>query len=167
MAERHKLYDMDELAPTLSGYEERSLFPDGVDPQFFASRNERPQPFHAIFDHDTVLVQVTGSARVQFHGGPVRYQDLEVGDFLYVPAGTPHRIVPHTPSVHYRIGAARATLQAVAFHCEPCGAEVAYESWDPGPEPTRAAYERVCGAFNATDRTCPSCGTVAPPAVLD
>lgn len=155
---------MAEVATEVGNYEERPMFPADVDPQFHVSRNTDAQPFHLICEHDTVLVQVTGSARVHFHLGPVRYQDLESGDFLYVPAGTPHRIFPTTTSVHYRIKAQHAGREAVAWYCA-CGAELCYEQWDTDAEPLHAAYRRATDAFNddPQHRTCDACGELADP----
>ena len=35
-------------------YDEFPMFPPGIDPQIHVSRNNRPQPFHLICEHDTV-----------------------------------------------------------------------------------------------------------------
>lgn len=162
-SERKRLFLMSDVAVEVGNYEERPMFPDDVDPQFHVSKNTVPQPFYLVCADDHVLVQMRGRARVWFAVGSVRYEDLEVGDFLYVPAGMPHRIVPHTPSVHYRIKAAHPQREAVVWFCEGCGAELHYVGWDT--EDTHSAYRRAVEELNAsTDaRTCSDCGRVADP----
>ena len=166
MSEPKRFFVMSEVAAQVGNYEERAMFPDDVDPQFHVSRNEVPQPFHLICDHDTVLVQVSGSARVHFARGAVRHQDLVTGDFLYVPAGTPHRIVPVTPSVHYRIKAAHPEREAAAWYCSRCSSELHYDGWDAMNTATHEAYRAAAEAFNAEEakRTCGECGALAEPA---
>src|SRR6185312_11278829 len=93
----------------------------GIDPQLHLSRNRVKQPFFLICEQDTMLAQMSGEARVEFRAGPVRYFDMTVGDFVYVPAGTPHRIVPKTESVHLRYKAEKPGLEAVAWYSEATG----------------------------------------------
>jgi hypothetical protein len=151
-------------APEAGPYDEFPTFPPGIDPQLCLSRNDRPQPFFLICEHDTVIVHMSGSGRVEFKGAPVNYHTLEPGDFVYVPARTPHRIVPATPSVQYRFKPEHPGLEGVCWYCERCGAELARDIWDTARELPQEGYLRSCRAFNDTPalRTCKSCGAVHP-----
>ena len=101
MAREHMFLTFVEAANS-GPYDERPMLPADIDLQIHLSRNDRPQPFFQICQHDTVLVVMAGKGRVQFKDSSVLYHHYEAGDFIYVPAGTPHRIVPDTESVHYR-----------------------------------------------------------------
>lgn len=143
-------------------YDEYPILPPESDLQVCISRNDRPQPFHLMCEHDTVLVTMSGRGRVEFPEGPARYHTFEPGDFIYVPGGTAHRIVPDVPSVQLRYKAVEAGLEGVAWHCESCAGEIAREVWDTEEELPQEGYVRACVAFNADAgrRTCPACGTV-------
>ncbi len=149
-------------APEAGPYDELPTFPPGIDPQLCLSRNDRPQPFYLICEHDTVIVQMSGSGRVIFKGGSVNYHTLEPGDFVYVPARTPHRIVPTTESVQYRFKPDRPGLEGVTWYCERCDHELWREIWDTAEELPQEGYLRACRAFNADPalRTCRTCGEV-------
>ena len=86
------------------------MLPESIDPQLHSSRPVRPQPFYLICEHDTVLSQMAGQSSVEYKAPSVVSHLLEPGDFVYVPAGTPHRIIPHTESVqlHYKAKIAAA-----------------------------------------------------------
>ena len=146
-------------------YDEYPMFPPGADPQICLSRNDRPQPFFLICEQDSVLVQMSGEGRVCFRDGPIRYHTLEPGDFVYLPAGTPHRIIPETECVQYRFKAEHAGLEGVAWYCEGCGGEIRRDEWDTAEELVQEGYLRCCEAFNAEEslRTCGGCGAVHPP----
>jgi len=152
-------------ATRAGAWDEYPMFPPGTDPQICLSRNDRPQPFYLVCEQDCVLVQMSGEGRVWFQGGPVRYQRLAPGDFVYVPAGAPHRIVPETESVQYRFKAEHPGLEGLAWYCEGCGAEIRRDEWDTAEELPQEAYLRLCEAFNRSEerRTCPGCGRVHAP----
>jgi len=141
-------------------YDEFPMLPAGIDPQIHLSRNDRPQPFFLICEHDTVLVNMSGEGRVAFPEGPVRYHTLTPGDFVYVPAGMPHRILPEGECVQLRYKAEHPGLEGVAWYCEACNAEIAREVWDTALEISQEGYLRACRDFNAdaSARTCPPCG---------
>jgi 3-hydroxyanthranilate 3,4-dioxygenase len=143
-------------------YDEYPMLPPGVDPQLHLSRNDRPQPFHLICGKDCVLVQMSGRAKVRFAGGPVRYHTAVPGDFIYVPAGMPHRILPDGEGVQYRYKAAEAGLEGVAWYCRSCGTEVHRQVWDTAQTFAQRGYVEACGAFNGSDHTrrCGGCGAV-------
>lgn len=162
MPRKHML-DTFEAAAAAGPYDEYPVLIAGVDPQLHLSRNDRPQPFHLTCEKDTILVQMSGAARVEMANGAVRYFDLVPGDYAYVPAGTAHRIVPGEPSIMYRYKAEVAGLEAASFHCEDCGQTLLEETWDTAEELPQAAYLRIVESFNTDEalRTC-NCGTVHP-----
>ena len=159
MARRPRFAAFDE-AVSRGPYDEYPMLPAGVDPQICLSRNDRPQPFFLICEHDTVLVNMSGQGRVEFPEGPVRYHLVVPGDFVYVPSGTPHRIVPEGECVQLRYKAEHPGLEAVAWYCQGCGAEIAREVWDTAVEIPQEGYLRACREFNAdaARRSCASCG---------
>jgi 3-hydroxyanthranilate 3,4-dioxygenase len=144
-------------------WDERPMLPPGTDPQLHLSRSDRPQPFFLICEKDTVLAQMSGTGRVEYPTGPVRWHTLEPGDFVYVPGGTPHRIVPTTECIQFRFKPDRPGLEGVAWYCPACGAEVHRDEWDTKDEVSQAAWLRFSEAFDADEalRTC-RCGAVHP-----
>ncbi|MCC6474542.1 MAG: hypothetical protein IT514_12450 [Burkholderiales bacterium] len=136
----------------------------GIDPQLHLSRNDRVQPFFLICEQDCVIAQMSGAARVEFRASSVNYFDLQLGDFVYVPAGTPHRIVPQSESIHLRYKAAEAGLEAVAWYSPKTHEEIARVTWDCARELPQEGYLRASRTFNenARMRTCPTTGTVLP-----
>ena len=143
-------------------YDEYPMLAANVDPQLHLSRNDRAQPFHLICEKDCVLVQMSGRGRVRFADGGVRYFQLDAGDFVYVPAGMPHRIEPETMSVQYRYKASAAGLEAVAWFCEICGGALWRHTFDTAQVVPQRAYVEACAAFNrdGAKRRCGRCGTV-------
>jgi 3-hydroxyanthranilate 3,4-dioxygenase len=164
MGQRRGFKTFDEAAKA-GPYDEYPMFPPGTDPQLCLSRNERPQPFYLVCSKDSVLVQMSGEGRVEFKDSPLLRCALEPGDFVYVPAGTPHRIVPASECVQYRFKAEHAGLEGVAWYCEACGTELRRDEWDTAELLPQEAYLRHCEAFNAdrARRTCAKCGAVHPP----
>ena len=88
---RKKSFSTFEEAPKRGPYDEYPMLPPGVDPQLCLSRNDAPQPFYLICEFDTVLLQMSGAGRLLLREAPVLYHRMEPGDFVYVPAGVPHR----------------------------------------------------------------------------
>ena len=163
MARKPRFIALEE-AQKRASYDEYPMLPSGIDPQLHLSRNDCKQPFWLICEHDTVLVTISGHGKVEFIEGPVRYHTLAPGDFVYVPSGTAHRIVPAAPCVHLRYKAEHAGLEAVAWYCEKCGHELGREIWDTEEELPQEAYLRSVRAFNAdaARRSCGKCGEVHP-----
>ena len=159
MARKPRFAAFDEAAKR-GPYDEYPMLPAGVDPQICLSRNDRPQPFFLICEHDTVLVNMSGEGRVEFPDGPVRFHPVVPGDFVYVPSGTPHRMVPEGECVQLRYKAEHPGLEAVTWYCDSCGAELARDIWDTEVEIPQEGYLRACREFNADGerRTCSSCG---------
>jgi len=164
MARQHMFLTYEEAAKS-GPYDERPMLPSDIDLQIHLSRNDRPQPFFQVCQHDSVLVVMSGAGRVEFKDTSVRHHTYETGDFIYVPAGTPHRIVPDTESIHYRYKLPESELEGVAWYCEGCGASLWRDVWKIADELAQEGYLRACEEFNADleRRTCESCGKVHPP----
>ena len=145
-------------------YDERPVLPKDVDLQLMLSRNDRPQPFHLICEHDSVLAVMAGEGRVEFEGSAIRHYRYSVGDYIYVPAGTPHRMVPEAESILYRYKLPESQLEGVAWYCEECGSEIHRDVWELAEELPQEGYQRACKEFNAESsaRTCPQCGVIHP-----
>ena len=165
---RRRMLDTFDTAKELGPYDEYPVLSEGVDPQLHLSVNDRPQPFHLTCEKDCVLVQMSGKARVEMRDSSVLYFNLVPGDYAYVPAGTPHRIVPSEPSIQYRYKAEQAGLEAVSFYCDACGTVLLKDTWDTAEELPQTAYLRVVTAFNADEsvRHCSRCGHAAAPVDL-
>jgi len=149
-------------------YDERPMLPDSLDLQVHLSKNDRPQPFYLICEHDTVLFALSGTGHVEYKDASVLRHSYEIGDHLYVPAGVPHRIVPASETIQYRYKLPETELEGVAWYCQGCGRELYREVWELTAELPQEAYLRIAQAFNADAkrRTCAGCGTVEPPVDL-
>jgi hypothetical protein len=90
---------------------------------------------------------------------------MKPGDFVYVPAGYASRYSATTPSIQYRYKPEKPGLEAVAWFCPKCDAELHRETWDTSRELSQEGYIRVTSRFNAETalRACKSCGTVHKP----
>ena len=151
-------------APSRGPFDECPMLELGIDPQLHLSRNTVPQPFFLICEQDTVVAQMAGDARIEFRDSAVNYFDTALGDYVYVPGGTPHRIVPKTESIHLRYKASEPGREAVAWYSDKTREEVSRITWDCADELPQEAYLRACRAFNADAkmRTCPTTGAVLP-----
>lgn len=149
-------------------HDERPMLPVGVDPQLHLSRHDSPQPFHLICEKECVLVMMSGAGRVQFNDGPVRWFNAVPGDFIYVPAGMPHRVLPDTACVQYRYKAAHAGLEGVAWFCKACNGEIHRQVWDTADTPPQQGYADACETFDADGnlRQC-ACGQSHDPTGFD
>ena len=85
-------------AAARGNYDEFPMLEIGIDPQLHLSRNSVAQPFFLICEQDSMVAQMSGAARIEFRNSSVGYFNTEIGDFVYVPGGTPHRIVPKSES---------------------------------------------------------------------
>lgn len=161
---RKRMFHAFKAARDACSYDELPVLRPDVDVQVYLSRNDRPQPFFLICEHDTLLTQLVGDAVLELKYSPVLYHMLEPGDIVYVPGGTPTRVVPTAPSVQLRYKAADAGLEGVAWFCPGCGAEVHRDEFDTAEELPQDAYSRACREFNAKPelRACPSCGAAHP-----
>lgn len=154
-----------DAAREARAYDELPMLRTDIDMQVHLSRNDRPQPFFLICGHDTLLTQLAGEATLELKYSPVLYHTLEPGDIVYVPAGTPTRVVPTTPSVQLRYKSSTPGLEGVAWFCADCGTEVHRDEFDCAEELPQDAYWRACAEFNskAELRQCPACGAAHPP----
>ncbi len=167
MARQLVFFAYDE-AKNAGPYDERPMLPSNVDLQIHMSRNDRRQPFFLICQHDCVLVTMSGTGEVEYKDAPVLRQAYELGDFIYVPAGTPHRIAPETESLHLRYKLPESDREGVAWYCDGCGRELHRVVWDLKESPAQEGYLRACTSFSADAalRTCKGCGAVHPPVDL-
>jgi hypothetical protein len=161
---RRPQVDTFDVAKQRGAYDECPVLPLDKDPQICLSRNDREQPFFLICEHDTILAQMTGEGRIGFVGAAVLHFDIRPGDFVYIPAGVPHRYAPSTESIQYRYKAAKAGLEAVAWYCPQCRTELHRVVWDTARELPQEGYLRATSAFrdDETLRRCKSCGTLHP-----
>jgi 3-hydroxyanthranilate 3,4-dioxygenase len=161
---RKKTFQVMREAKKLGPYDEMPMLPEDIQVQLHLSRNDRPQPFHSIFGDDTLLLLMSGAAEVEFRATSVERFALKPGDCIYVPAGTPHRIVPAEESAMLRYKPQPAGIEAMAWFCEGCGAELHREVWDGAAALSQDMYPAVAARFaaDAGARTCKSCGAVHP-----
>ena len=157
------------LAAQSGPYDEGSILPEDLDIQLTLSRNDRPQPFHLICEHDSVIVVMSGRGRVEFRGTSVLHEDYVLGDVIYVPAGTPHRILPVEDSIHHRFKLPESKLEGVAWYCEGCSEEIHRIVWSIADAPPQEGYLEACNAFNANEalRRCENCHAEHPRLDLD
>ena len=162
---RRRLQQTFKLAAQIGFFDEYPVLPDGIDPQLMMSRADRPQPFFLVCEKDCMIVQMTGRVRVEFKDASVLYMATCPGDYVYVPARTPHRIVPQEGSIFYRYKAEAAGLEAVAWYCDACGEQVHRVTWDTAQELPQEGYARAVSLFNGAEsfRRCKTCGTAHSP----
>ena len=156
---RKRMLHAFRAAREASSYDERPVLPEAIDFQVHLSRNSRPQPFFLICEHDTMLATLLGHGRIEFKQSNVLYHTLEPGDQVYIPAGTPTRLIPDGEAVQIRYKPQHAGLEGVAWYCDSCGAEIWRYEFDTTEELPQDAYQRACDSFNADEslRTC-ACG---------
>lgn len=160
---RKNRFDTFQAAPQRGNYDEFPMLELGIDPQMCLSRNSVAQPFFLICEQDTVLAQVSGAARLEFRNSSINYFNMVDGDFVYVPGGTPHRIVPKSESLHLRYKAEFPGLEAVAWYPEKSDEEISRVTWDCAGELPQEGYLRACLAFNADPKMRTGAnGTVLP-----
>lgn len=166
---RRRMFQAFKAAHDVGNYADVPELPATVDPQVHLSRNSVPQPFHLVCGKDTLIAQMSGEAVVYLKDSSVNSFTMVPGDNVYIPAGTPHRIVPMTQSVQLRYKAPHAGMEGAAWFCEKCGSELARAEWDTEEVVPQRGYYQACEAFNANEklRTCRNCDTQAPPIDLE
>lgn len=165
MARRRMQQAFQAAKELTSNYSDTPVMPVDVDPQITLSRNTQIQPFFIAFEEDTVIALMSGSGRVQLRDSNVNSWALVPGDHVYVPAGTPHRLVPHEESVLIRYISNEPAFRAAIFACDNCGHELSRLEWEQNLEVDAVAiYSEVARQFNADaeKRACTICGSVAP-----
>ena len=157
--ERSQFADLFAVARQAGPYGELPAPPADFDPQLHVSRNDCVQPFFLICEHDTVVATLAGEGTIEFRDAPVLEHRVGPGDYVYVPARTPHRICPTSPSVQIRYKALHAGLEAVAWYCPECRTELWRREFETEHEVPQRVYLDACEEFNSRDefRTCPSC----------
>jgi mannose-6-phosphate isomerase-like protein (cupin superfamily) len=162
--DRRRMLHTFKTAQDIGNYEDVPVLPAKVDPQLYMSRNTVPQPFHLICGKDTVVVQMAGTAEMYLKDSSVNRFAMTVGDHVYVPAGTPHRIVPSEESVQLRYKARSAGLEGLAWYCPGCDRELHRCEWDTAETISQGVYYDACLAFNndETLRRCSGCGAQHP-----
>jgi 3-hydroxyanthranilate 3,4-dioxygenase len=161
---RKRFFNVLEIEQQLAAYDELPLILPHIDPQVTGSRNTVRQPFFLICEKDTVLAAMSGDAWVEFRDADVLRHRFLAGDFVYVPGGTPHRIVPSEPGLHVRYKARAAGAEGVAWYCERCNGVLHRIEWDTQTVLPQDGYARACryyaGAIAGTP--CKACGETAP-----
>ena len=145
-------------------YDERPTLDNSLDLQLTLSKNDRPQPFYLICEHDTVLVAMSGSGKVLFKNSSVLHHDYGVGDLIYVPARTPHRIIPGEESIHHRFKLPESEIEGVAWFCEDCGKELHRSVWRLADRLPQEGYLQASHEFSgdAALRSCAGCDSTHP-----
>jgi 3-hydroxyanthranilate 3,4-dioxygenase len=148
----------------LGAYAEFPLLRPEVDPQLHFSRNDREQPFFLVCEKDCVLAQVTGGATVLFRDASVASFRMDIGDYVYVPAGVAHRIRPECESIHIRYKARDAGREGVLWVCDHCGSQLHHAVWDTAEMLPQVGYARATREINVNEqlRKCGKCGTLHP-----
>ncbi|MFB8281139.1 hypothetical protein [Nocardia colli] len=167
---RRRMLSAFKAGAAVGNYADMAVLPIDVDPQLVLSRNWIKQPFYQIFAKDTVIVQMSGSSRICMRNSNVNYFIAQIGDNVYIPAGTPHRIEPIDVGVMLRYVALEAGLEAASWFCHACGEELHRLEWEHDNEAEAPPiYATACARFSANlaARTCTICGTVADPIDLD
>lgn len=166
---RKKTFMVFREANKLGSYDERPMLPDSVQTQIYLSRNREPQPFYLVCEKDTLIAVFSGTGRVELRQTSVRFFPLEPGDHVYVPAGTPTRLIPETESVIMRYKAREPGLEGVAWYCEPCETELYRYVFDTAQTHAQEGYLAGCRAFNQDEarRRCSACGWAHPVVELD
>jgi hypothetical protein len=162
--DRRRMLHTFKAAQEAGNYDDIPVLPEQVDPQVHLSRNTVAQPFYLICAKDTVLAQMSGVAVMYLKDSPVNRFTMTTGDMVYVPAGTPHRIVPAEDSVQLRYKARSAGLEGVTWYCPGCDRELHRAEWDTAVTVSQRAYHDACAAFNDDDtlRQCAGCGAQHP-----
>ncbi len=148
----------------LESFDEFPVLRPEIDPQVHASRNTVDQPFLLTLGKDSVIAQLTGASRLEFADGPVRYFDLDPGDFVYVPGGTVHRILTTEPGVQIRYKARAPGNEALSWNCLACGVELDRFDVIEDGRPVQFAYDAATRRFNEDSdrRQCRNCGSEHP-----
>ena len=157
---RKRMIPLFKIARKFRDYDEYPVLSADIDPQVHVSRNSIAQPFYLICEQDTLLVQLTGKSQIHFKNSNVARFGLGPADCIYIPGGTPTRLIPSEESIQLRYKARDPGLEGVAWYCDGCGEEMHREVWDTGRELSQSAYLRACTAVNADEglRTCNKCG---------
>jgi hypothetical protein len=167
---RRRMLQAFDTAATVGNYADLAVLPADVDPQITISRNSVDQPFFLAFEEDTVLAQISGHSVVHLRQSNVLNYSMGQGDHVYMPAGTPHRIVPDGEGVLIRYITNEPATRAALFACEECGTEIYRLEWQQEvADDSVPIYSEICRRFNDDEerRTCPECRSVAASVSLE
>lgn len=161
---RKKTFVAFREASNVGPYDERPMLPEDIHLQVCLSRNTHRQPFFLICEKDTLLAVFSGTGRVEFELSSVKHFAFEPGDHVFVPAGAPTRIDPTSESLVMRYKAREAGLEAIAWYCESCHAELYRHVFDTAKVFPQEGYISGCEAFNADPalHRCDACERVHP-----
>jgi 3-hydroxyanthranilate 3,4-dioxygenase len=156
--------DAQEYCP----YDEIPLIPDKIDFQLCASRSAIPQPFFFCGTHDMLLAVLGGEGEVEFRHSSVLKSRVVLGDYLYVPARTPHRIVPDGELLTLRYKARSSGAEAAIWYCDRCGNELYRHEYDSDTQVPQLEWVIACDAYTSDVglRTCTECKSVHDPVDL-
>src|SRR5262245_54983717 len=91
---RRKTFNVLDEADSFGPHDDLPVMPARIHPQLLVSRSDRTQPFFLVGSFDMMLTGMRGKGWVEFRNSSVLRHPLEVGDFITIPARTPHRVVP-------------------------------------------------------------------------
>ena len=162
--ERSKIADLFALAHKAGPYGDLPATPADLDPQILVSRNDSLQPFFLTCERDSLVVTMSGEGSIEFRDSNVLHFRVTPGDFVYVPAGTPHRVRPEGPMVQLRFKALDPGSEVVSWHCPECSTELWHREFDATREIAQRAYLEAVESFNGDDarRRCPKCSAIHP-----
>ena len=162
---RKKTFQAMREAEKVGPYDDMPMLPEDLQIQVHLSRNDRPQPFHQIFEKDTLLFLLSGSGTVEMKDAPVARFTIKPGDCIYVPAGVPHRIVPDEESVMLRYKPQPAGLEGVSWYCSDCNTQLYRRIWSADTAVSQTMFHDLSREFaaDAARRKCPGCGAMHPP----
>jgi len=163
--ERSAIADLFSVAQKAGPYGDLPATPAGLDPQIHVSRNEGVQPFFLTCERDSLVVTLSGEGFVEFRDSNVLHFRITPGDFVYVPAGTPHRIRAERSMVQLRYKALDPGKEVVSWHCPECNTELWRREFDATSEIPQRVYLETTAEFNGSDdlRRCAKCSAVHPP----
>lgn len=169
MINRQPFVDNFSEIEDLGEQDELPILPEDTDPQVYASKITVPQPFYLVCGKDSLLVILSGKAEIKFKHPDLNRFKAVAGDFVYVPARTPHRIVPLENVMLNRYKARESGKESVIWYCDTCGEALHSHSWDNSIKNAHSQYSLALNTFNASNdlRTCHSCGSKNEPQLLD
>lgn len=147
----------------LACHDELPLIPAKTDIQLYASRHDRPEPFFFAGSRDMLICVLRGRGRIEFMGTSVTHHRLEPGDYVSIPARTPHRVVPEPELLQLRYKASRPGHEALVWRCDGCRHELFRFEYDADSLVPHEQWLIACCQFNDEVglRTCDSCGRPA------
>jgi 3-hydroxyanthranilate 3,4-dioxygenase len=138
--ERGQIADLFSAGHKAGAWGDLPTTPAGFDPQILVSRNEGVQPFFLTCERDSLVVTLSGEGFIEFRDSNVLHFRVAPGDFVYVPAGTPHRIRAEGPMVQLRFKALHAGSEVVSWHCAECSTELWHREFDASSEIAQRVY---------------------------